>query len=162
MFDSFASSANSLQSSVPATPPQPVDNMSAPNPSSLPTRSSMSPPSSSPSAQPDSSQDLLESSAQMASFDPATLSSIPCSSSKPNVNYITLSADTTVSRPSPVENLKNLTIKSKQAGRKGTKKKALMYPGPTSDHQEVSKKRVASSGHPVPTPPLASLEEEEE
>ena len=65
-----------------------------------------------------------------------------------------LLADTSVSRPSLVENLKNVTLKSKQAGRKGTKRKALMYKGPTSDHQEVSKKRVASSGHPVPTPPL--------
>ena len=48
----------------------------------------------------------------------------------PDFKYITTSEGFSSQRPSIVENLNNLTQKAKLVGRKGTKRKALVYEGP--------------------------------
>ena len=61
---------------------------------------------------------------------------LPLVASTPHVNYVTISGDSSSKRPTIVENLNNLTQKSKEVGRKGTKRKALMYEGPTLSKAE--------------------------
>ena len=58
----------------------------------------------------------------------------------PDYKYVTISGDSSSKRPSIVENLNNLTKKAKEVGRRGTKRKALLYEGPTVCRTESPKK----------------------
>ena len=68
----------------------------------------------------------------------STIPGEPPSASTPklHLHYVTVSGDSTPRRPNLINNLLDLSTKARLGGRRGIKRKALLYAGPDIDDVE--------------------------
>ena len=63
----------------------------------------------------------------------------------PDLKYVTISGES-LTKPSVVENMMNITQKSKEVGRRGTKRRALVYEGPSEENRDEAEPSVTRVG----------------